>query len=203
MAVDKWSSDHSPFTSNPPTTGGVVAERSSMWPVSLGVICVIYALAVMACNCAGLFTAQIYQWIMELEQQYGQRDEAFIAQADVVMRMAWAYIGLAALAIIATAGLLWAGIGLIRRQSWSRVWLLAWALAEIFLIVMHCGIELLAAQQTEKLMQQRGLQSEIARMWIESIATMCVLSVLSLILPMLLLIWFNRVKIKNEVAEWV
>lgn len=188
--------------STPPIQGGEVPKIRPVWPVAIGVICITYAVAALACSCSGFFTGPIYEWMMEIDRESGEHDVEFQIQADQVRQVLWAYLTLSAAALANSVLLLVSAIALIRLRSWSRRALIAWSIIEFVLIVVHSAIEIAVAARTANVLAQRDMHASIDAVWFEAMLAVAGLVALSAIVPIFLLIWFSRAKIKQQLSSW-
>lgn len=197
---------------SPPTVPGPIemGEAPSQWPKVIGVVAIVFGvLGTIGGLCAGIgaLSTEVLKKIMSMAPQQPGVDQT--AQLDVAAQ----YQGLSLLNAFATLSiavlLIFGGAQLLKRQPVSRTTLLIWAVVKI--------VAVLAGSILAFVIQQKQMALAIQQMNTGSTATpIPAAGIMKLIgafgvgiavlwgwaLPVFFLIWFNRGKIKQEVAGW-
>lgn len=197
---------------SPPTIPGPIemGEAPSQWPKVIGVLAIVFGvLGAIGGLCAGLgaLSTDILKKIMSMAPQQPGVDQT--AQLDVAAQ----YQGLSLLNAFATVSiavlLIFGGAQLLKRQSVSRTTLLVWAVVKIVAVVAGSVLAFVIQQkQMELAIQQMNAGSTTAP--IPAAGIMKLIGAFGIgiavlwgwALPVFLLIWLNRGKIKQEVAGW-
>jgi hypothetical protein len=195
-----------PNVSLPPTQPRPWAtpENRPVWPTVIGIIgIVVGGLGLMG----GLWGA-IAPFFLKFMASYVPETER--ATLDVAQRWRGWTIPLSLVSGAVAVALLLAGIALLRRRARARQMCLTWAVAKMLLVLFSTVVGYRIAQQTVELTAQQstsapGMTPVVARQFAE-VGTMVGLGfglVWGWALPVFLLIWFGRGRIRDEVARWV
>ena len=195
-----------PTPSVPPTDAGAIPPRKSSWPMVIGIIAIILGSLGTLQGCmglgwpalAGLFTSALP------EEQAGMMD-ATKALTPLMMISA----GLTMLIAIV---LLIGGIGLTKRSPRSPKTCRIWAGLKMLLVVYTSTVTFLSTQAQMEAMQRMleedpNAPAAMAGFFGTLMAIIGpVIFVFAIVwgwaLPIFMLIWFSRRKIKAEVAHW-
>jgi hypothetical protein len=192
-----------PFVKHtPPTHAALLPAVPRAWPTVIGVIGVIYGSLMLVCNCGGVFTLRIFRWLNDFAVRSGEPDLVLQIQVRVLERIQALFIVHSVLAMAASAWLLIASIGLIRLRAWARRGLIAWATAELCLILSSLTLQAVLTGMTVRILQRESPDEDAAMVWVESALTMAATVLFSVVLPVFLLVWFYRARIRQEVAAW-
>ena len=185
----------------PPTevAAYAVPERPSSWPIVVGIIAIVLAVLDLLGSCGGIVTPFFADAIKEMAPAGQPTGMEFMQQ-----NMAWT-VGQALLSMGAAVLLLVAAIGLMKRRAWAVQPCLVWAILKIVLVLIGVVTGYAIAQETfESVAQQTpgmpGMSSGLFKSF--AVIGMCFGLVFGLALPVFMLIWFSRAKIKAEVAGW-
>ncbi|UCD76346.1 MAG: hypothetical protein JSV91_05360 [Phycisphaerales bacterium] len=178
----------------PPTVGAPVIQRQSAWPTVVGVIAIVWAILSYLGACFNLVMPWFLPVYHELVSRSMPPSEIRVLEATVPPAE-WAIItGLVAL-ILATLLTVGAVRLLKRRQSGATLCNL-WAAVSVFWVFAGLAINSL-------LMISRGGEELLnSPMIIGAILGACVGLGIGCALPVFMLIWFSRLAIREEVAEW-
>jgi hypothetical protein len=184
----------------PPVEPGSVHQSppDTRWPKVIGIICIIFGVLGALGGICGIFGSTISPLT-----QAGQPEEVRVALDK------WSGISVA-LAIVGMAVailLLIGGIKLVNRQPKAVSLLRTWAVIKIIVGVISGIVQVYIQRQTMAgIAGQTGPNApgpEFDGMMVGMMYVIGILSILWLLaLPVFLLIWFNRPKIKSEVATW-
>ncbi|MEE8155226.1 MAG: hypothetical protein V3T53_09775 [Phycisphaerales bacterium] len=195
-----------PTPITPPTDAGAIPTRQSTWPTVIGVIAIIFGSLATLQGCIGLGSSAMFGLFASAmpEEQAGLMD-ATKSLTPLIMISGGLTM---AIAIVLLIG----GIGLTRRSPRGPKTCRIWAGLKM-LIVVYGSIIGYLVQQAQMEAMQRMLEDN------PNTATampgffgplMAILGPLTLVfgivwgwaLPIFMLIWFSRRKIKAEVAQW-
>lgn len=203
MAADQLDSAPQATAMSPPIEPGAMgtSQLPSAWPKVVGIIAIVLASFDVLGGICGL----LIPFIMEPLQasmspaQRAQMATSMDQPASALIGMVF-YVGLGGV-------LLFIGIGLVRHRQWSVRFGRYWSIVKI-LVVIGTSLMGLAANpqnmQNMQNMQQASGTSGISAGWYQAFG-FCGLSfgfLWGCALPVFLLIWFGRRKIKQEVAAW-
>lgn len=189
-------------TGAPPTDFAGIPQPRSKWPTVIGVIGIVYGALMLLCNCGGLFTVQFYQWMSDLAAEAGEADPAFEIEMRVLESLQWTIVAAALIAMAATAWLIIASAALTGRRRWSRLGLMIWSTVELILLAASVGLQIHVAQRTAEALTAEGLSDEVAGVWLYTVIGIVFTIMVSGALPVFLLAWFSRAKIKAETEAW-
>jgi cytochrome c biogenesis protein CcdA len=186
-----------PFNTAPPAL-----ESPKSWHRTLGTIAIIFGSLGLLQGVIAPFTLLIVERQMQAAVKMGAEQEAvdsYLAQLKTV-----SYLGAATYFLLGIL-LLVGGILLLRKRSASATILKIWAVLKIaggaFILFKNSS---LTKMQMELMFSSQGKEAEV----VGSIATYAVWFgiIFGMIwlcaLPIFLLVWFNRSKIKQDIATW-
>ncbi len=193
-----------PMTS--PTDAGAIPPKPSSWPMVLGIIAIILGLLATLQGCMGLgWPALAALFTSALPEEQARMMDATKSLAPQMMILAGLTM---AIAIVLLIG----GIGLTKRSPRSPKTCRIWAGLKM-LLVIYSSIVGYLVQQAQMEAMQRMLEEDpnTAGMMPGFFGTLMaiigpVIFVFAIVwgwaLPIFMLIWFSRRKIKAEVAQW-
>ena len=178
----------------PPTQAPPPLVRASVWPTVVGIIGIIYAslgLFGTFCGLAFLFILLSYaDWLESFGIPEQEVQEMQASMSPVSWTVPASVVGLA------LASLLFVGaVRLLRRQAsgarlcalWSWI-IIPWTIiATVITLVFHFNTPVPSS----------GPAQQIGAAIVTVIGT-----VIGLVLPVFMVIWFSRVTIKSQVAQW-
>lgn len=187
----------SPPAAVPPTERGDDAprKRETAWPTVLAILSFVWGgLSLFFSGCAVAATP-FYAAMAKMFEEAGLEDEAADMQVMAEIWWWWVIQGLigTALAIL----LIVAGVGLLKRMyrgvRRARIW--SWLIVLQLFIMTPTNVYLT---------EYHGKDATDVDQFdvILAIGTMVFMAMFSLILPIFMLIWFARTRIKDEVSEW-
>jgi len=173
--------------------------RSPLWPTVLGVIAVVFGALGAIGACFRMLSLLIMQPLGQAAARQGQPDP-FAFMSD------WAgWIVTVSVAALLVAGMLLAGgIGLLRRAAWGRGVILAWVVAKMILVIAQVFMNFeMQKDQMAALAESgttvSGMQAMIQAMGVVGV----VIGILwGWALPVFMLIWLSRAKVRAQVAGW-
>ena len=199
-----------PALMTPPVEPGEIPHPTSAWPKVIGVITIVFgALGILVYGCGGLIGNVIVVALSGAAQSGGAIDPVNAAQMDVLRQyMPWTILsGLGSLALGVL--LLVAGIGLLRRRSWSRKASVVWSILRMTYAIPTGVLGYIVNTAQFEAMEQAAASSSspipsgfFAIMHSLGPAGLGCGLVWGWALPVFLLSWFSRSKIKAEVAQW-
>ncbi len=175
------------------------AERAS-WPGVVGVICIVFGGLGILGGVWGIIAPLFNEWLASLmppEQQATMEAAAKVNPYPVAT----------SLFMLAIAALLLAGgIGLVRRRGGAIGLLRAWAAIKIVWVIVGTFVGLHMTHALMEEMQNQmgsGPAPGMEAIMTASLVFGVVVGILwGCALPVFVLIWFSRRKIRNEVASW-
>ncbi|MCH8152385.1 MAG: hypothetical protein IH830_08445 [Planctomycetes bacterium] len=195
-----------PGLMTPPVEPGEIPHRPSAWPMVIGVIAIIFGSLAILQGCFGAVSSLF----MSSLSGFMPAEQATMLDAMEGLKP-WMIIG-AVLTLALGILLLVAGIGLVRRRAWSPTACMVWAGIKMMFVVGNTILADMAQQAQFEAMQEMMQQDPNmpAAMPAMMGSFMQVFGVFTIVLgilwgwalPVFLLIWFSRGKIKAEVAGW-
>lgn len=190
----------------PPIDAGEIPQQPSAWPKVIGVITIIFGSLAILQGCVGAVSSLFMSSLSAIVP--AEQAAVYDAMEDL---KPWMIIG-AVLALGLGILLLVAGIGLVRRRAWSPTACMVWAGIKMVFVVGYTILGDMAQQAQFEAMQEMMQQDPNmpAAMPAMMGSFMQVFGVFTIVLgilwgwalPVFLLIWFARSKIKAEVAGW-
>ena len=203
MAMQETGGVPAPATTPPTLPAELVASpRPTGWPMVIGVIAIVIgALGALGGLC-GAASPWFAGFIMN------QMPEAQRGAIEVTQKWwGWtvtAYLVSTAVAIL----LLVAGAGLVRRRAWARRTCINWAVLKMLLVVATTAMSYPIARETSEVTLRPSASAPSTPVNVQQFAELGMIVGLTFgllwgwALPVFLLIWFARGKIRNEVAGW-
>ncbi len=195
-----------PTPMTPPTDAGAIPLRKSTWPMVIGIIAIILGSLATPGGCMSLGSSAMFGlFASAMPEEQAEMMDATKAFMPLMMIAA----GLTTpIAIVLLIG----GIGLTKRSPWSPKTCRIWAGLKM-LIVVYGSIIGYLVQQAQMEAMQRMLEEDpnTAGAMPGFLGTfMAIIGPLILVfaivwgwaLPIFMLIWFSRRKIKAEIAQW-
>lgn len=198
MAADDMHNEpnyYSPYAPPTQTAGPQLPPRQSSWPTVIGIVSIAFAgLGILGGFC-GLVVALIMPRIMPPNQA-----TAAGVPPDWMPWMAVMWL----VGISLTVVLLIVGIGLLQRRAWSARLCPWWAAVYIVYAVISSIVNFFMQQDQFAEMSQTTQPASIPPGFGKTVASFSFVFglVWACALPVFMLIWFSRAKIKDEVASW-
>ena len=195
-----------PTPMTPPTDAGAIPPKPSSWPMVIGVIAIIFGSLATLQGCMGLgwpLVAGLFTSVMPEDQAEMMNTTEPLMPLMIIS---------AGLTMVIAIVLLIGGIGLTKRSPGSPKTCRIWAGSKMLLVV-YASIVGYLVQQAQMEAMQRMLEDDpnTAGAMPGIIGTiMAIVGPLFLVfaiiwgwaLPIFMLIWFSRRKIKAEIAQW-
>ncbi len=204
------SNEHS---ATPPTRAGTVPASTlpSTWPTILGVISIIFGLgaAVMYGLCGPIMT--LFMPMMAESFQGIPGGEASAAQMSALDDLKWLIIGMNLMLGIAGVLLLIAGTGILRRRAWCMRLVIIWAIGKIILSIpngfISHHINKVQMDAMREASAQTGGQNAPPAVLFGLVDSLSVIGIIvgiawAIALPVFMLFWFGRRKVRTEIAGW-
>lgn len=185
----------------PPTVPGTVglAPAPSTWPRVLGMIGIILGALGILGGLWGMVSPLFVSFMGSLMPPGAER--AFEAAEQM---NTWTVVG-SILGLLVAGLLLAGGIGLLRRRLWGLGCYGMWAILKILLVAVNAGIALSMQEATMEFINSSNPRGPIISAGFTSVMTVIVPAstlIWGWALPVFILIWLARVKIKAETAKW-
>ena len=195
-----------PTPMTPPTDAGAIQPKASAWPMVIGVIAIILGSLATLQGCMGLgWPALAALFTSAMPEEQAEMMDATKAFAPLIMISSGLTM---AIAIVLLIG----GIGLTKRSPWSPKTCKIWAGLKMLLVVYSSIVTFLSTQaQMEAIQRMLEEDPNTAGVMPGFFGTLMaiigpVILVFAIVwgwaLPIFMLIWFSRRKIKAEVAQW-
>ncbi len=191
-----WATPTPPTAAVPPPT----SERPSAWSTPLGVIAIVFGAGGMLMYAwSAIFPLVLPALLKVLPQQQ---------QASLAVTQQWQTwtVSSSMVAVCLAALLLAGGIGLLKRRPSARTLCMTWSVLKIVFVVAQVLVGRMI--QKDMLEAMRG-QPPVAGapgagtiMETAAAAGMCFSLLWGWALPVFLLIWFSRSRIKGDVTGW-
>lgn len=199
----------SPPSMTPPQYGGDIPTQPSSWPTVLGVLLIVLASLGLMSNVCGGIAAVFMPALMSQMGSTGQDDAVIKAQMDMASKYMAFNLANASILIVLGVILLIGGIGLLRRRRSAAGKVKLWAIGRMIWSLPAAYMTYLITADTLKVMQQAAAdnnQPMPAGVTVLFDALGPISAVVNLFMwcavPVFVLIWFMRRRIKNEVAAW-
>ena len=190
----------------PPTDAGAIQPRKSTWPMVIGIIAIILGSLATLRGCMSIGSSAMFGlFASAMPEEQAEMMEATKAFAPLIMISSGLTM---AIAIVLLIG----GIGLTKRNPRSPKTCKIWAGLKMVLVVYSSIVTFLSTQaQIEAMQRMLEEDPNTAGMMPGFFGTLMaiigpVILVFAIVwgwaLPIFMLIWFSRRKIKAEVAQW-
>jgi hypothetical protein len=189
----------SPYAA-PPTVASQIPIAPSRWPVVFGVFAIVFGVLGSCTNVWGVVSMIFFESMARMTEQ----PQEFI-DAVIVWRPHTIVFSLLAGALSIT--LLVGGIMLLRRRAASVGVLRTWSVARMLIVPGGAALAYVTQQAQFEAMRQ---QPEFANNPVMTDAFMQGMLIFAVVLtilwgwalPIVMLVWFSRAKIRSEVAAW-
>jgi hypothetical protein len=176
-----------PYMMQPP-------PRRSGWPVAVGVVSIILSSMGLLCYGCGSFSTLVNP-LLPPDLQTAAVTGGYLVYSVV------SYCG----SFVLSVWLLISGIGLCGRRGWSGPASLAWAVAKIAFVLMELIVGFaflpdMVNEMNEMFEETEGPALRVNETVVAIVSV--VLSVIALVWPVFLAIWFGRTNIRHEVETW-
>ncbi len=182
----------------PPTAPGLRRAGDPVWPLVIGILVMVLSAFAMLHGAIGLFRPAIMDVFDGVMPSKAPNPAAVMARWAPGLRIcAVVTLGLAGLAMAS-------GHGLLRCRRWSITTALAWSWLKIVWALTLSGVVLLMGQEQIAAVSQEAKLSG-AKAGVVHLVLVFGLLLLTLwraALPVFLLLWFNRAKVRQQVAGW-
>jgi hypothetical protein len=191
------------FSSTPPTIAGPLTTQSeTLWPRVIGIIAIVFGGFGLVCSGWGMFGVAIAKAMLKnVPNQGGQ-----VEQIEAMDRMQPWVVGSSLVALFVAILLLVAGIMLVRRRAVARTLCMSWAGIKIIFAIVNTIVSfMMQPGQIQSAPPQGAAAITTSMQTMEGpivIFFQLINLAWALALPVFMLIWFNRTKIKDEVATW-
>ena len=185
----------SPYAPPTQTAGPQLPPRQSRWPTVIGIVAIAFAgLGILGGFCGLVGTVTMFTVMPD--------DQA----AAAGMPSGWALwiVITSLLGLGLTVLLLIFGIGLLQRRPWSAKMCSRWAMVYIIYAVINSFMTYSMQQAQFAAMSQTTQPAPMPAGFEKTVAAfgLVIGLVWACALPVFMLIWFSRAKIKDEVASW-
>jgi len=184
----------------PPTQAGqmYIPTQPSKWPTVIGIIAIVFGVLGALGGIWGAITS-IFMDKMMFMTPPGQRDHI----VDSMREMSGLTIVGGLLSMFAAVLLFVAGVGLVKCRPWSGKLCNTWAFLKIVVLIFSTYVGYMTQQaMMEAMIQNNPNMAANPGMMIGASIGVFIGLVWGLALPVFMLIWFSRAKVKQEVATW-
>lgn len=186
----------------PPTEIGYapVPPAPSSWPTVIGIIAIVFGAGGILGGCWGSIAPLMLDQMTSFMPTAASR-----AQLEIVGQWAGLSVALSAGALLVATLLLIAGIGLVKRTAWAARATIVWVVAKLLFVAGQSIATYFIQQETMAAISQSDpslaqMPPGATEMMVVG-GTACAL-LWGWALPIFMLIWFARGKIRAEVATW-
>jgi len=185
------------------------AQGKSTWPIVLGIIALVFGLAGFLSNMWGIATPFFLEGLMSsmAGELGGEAEETVRATWEITRAWSNWLIGFGLLAVVVSGLLLVGGIMLLRRRAAAVPLLKLWAGVRMVTAIVGAYVGLQIQRQTFAALEQTmgAEMDQVPAGLLGATATFgTIFSVLfGWALPVIVLIWFSRQAIKDEVNDWM
>jgi len=189
------------YPAAPPTQPGMVGlpQRPSAWPKVIGIIAIVFGAGGSLGGIWGAVSPLFTDAFMSMvpgEQAAGMKE---------MMQQYKPYTIIGSLLSLGVAVLLLAaGIGLVQRRGWAPKISMLWSIVKIVFVIVNSIFGYMMAQASAAAMAQDPAMAQMPAgfMSVASGVGVALGACWGWALPVFMLVWFTRGKIKAEVAEW-
>ena len=199
-----------PPAMTPPVHGGDIPSRPKTWPTVIGVIMIIVASLGLLQNVCGGIVGVLMPALIQSMPAEAADDPSFKAQIEIGKRFLPFQLANAVVLLALGVLLLMAGIATVKRKRVAVKYSRSWAVARILWAFTAAVATYFIMIETIKTMEQAA--ADAGQPMPSGIMTFMQMlgpigAVINLIfwcaLPVFVLIWFARQKIKEDVATWL
>ncbi len=172
----------------------------SKWPMTIGVISIVFGSLGLICYGCGSANTAASPWLVNMmpEDQRPPLAGGMLLTIQLFQQCS---------ASLLSVWLLIAGIGVVRRRSWSRTQCIGWSVVKILVTVASTTITILLTSQFVQHINDQMSQGGRTAPLFTVTEGMFIIFVLAgvawaLFWPVFLLAWFSRVSVRQEVATW-
>lgn len=192
-----------PITLTPPTLAEPLLgpKPQSKWPMPVGVIAIVVASLSILMNACGAVS------MVMMSTVYSRMPAANVAAtmpAEMLEMPPEVLVSLAVRGVLSIV-LLAIGIGIVQRRRWSARAARSWAIVAIVVCLLTAVVEHRAQERNLKIMANTpGMAMPMGQGMFSSLMMLQVYVWLLVrsALPVFLLVWFGRQRIREEVASW-
>lgn len=200
MAADQFDSTPPHPTMSPPIEPAAMGSSTPppAWHKPIGIIAIVFGSLGMLGGFWGMLAPRV------MGKMASSMPPEAAGQFQVMEEFAgWTLASSVAGLVVATA-LLAAGIGVVQQRRWGVTVSLMWAVVKMLLVVATGVLTYQVFQETTARMSQtQGMQAMPGGFMSAMGAAMMGVTILwGWALPVFLLVWFGRRKIKQQVASW-
>ncbi len=201
---------HDQRTMTPPTVPTTAPQqrlrRPSQWPTVIGILAIIFGAFAVLGGCGGIVSPWFMSAIVEaMPEDHTMGMEAMVEWGHWMIGSSLVGLGLGVL-------LLLGGVSLMQRRPRGRTMCLTWALLRMPVVGLGLVVGYLMQQDQLMAMQEMfasdpsvpaAMSAMFGRFMQAGVLAGSVIGLLwGWALPVFMLIWFSRGKIKTEVAAW-
>lgn len=183
----------------PPTQAGPLTTVTppSTWPTVIGVIAIVFGAGGILFSLLGLASIVFMEKLIEsVDEEQAEMMQA--AQGNAGWSIVLTLLGFT-LAVMLLAG----GIGVAKRRLWGVKVCRIWAILRIIHVLFGTVLGYIAYQKAlETMYQQSSGATPMTPPPIFALLGVCFELVWGMALPVFMLIWFSRSRIKEEIKGW-
>lgn len=181
--------------------GSAVLPESSRWPAVVGIIGIVFAALGLLGGCLGTLTVFALDFMRDLMEQAGQDTSTL----DDMANNKALYGGMAIAALVLSILLLVAGVQILRRRRGAYGLTLTWALLKLLYVAGKVPVDYNAAIKQMEAMKDQSTPgaSAVADMGPAiAIGSAAFNAVWGVALPIFMLIWLARPRVRREMSSW-
>jgi hypothetical protein len=184
-------------------------QRNSTWPVVLGIVALVFGVAGFLGNLWGTVATSVAEGLVSsmTGQLSGQEEEVVGVVFEITRSWRVWTIGVALIGALVSAMLLVGGILLLLRRAAAAPLLKLWAVARMVMVIVGGYVGLQVQRETMAAMHEL-MGAEMGQIPPGLVAATTAFGMMFGIvfgwaLPVFVLVWFARQKIKDEVDGWM
>ena len=192
----------------PPTLPGqlpVSQQTSAHWSKPIGIIATVLGALGILGGGGGLLTPFFMSLMSELMREVVPKGQPTGMEAlEALEQWSGWLITCSLLAIVIAAMLLAAGIGMLRHRRWAVRLGIYWATVKILFVVVQAAFNVPMQKEQLAAMGQMPNTPQLSGSFASAMTILTVIIGVAWgwALPVFLLIWFSRRKVKDDIAGW-
>lgn len=187
-----------------PVAQGEIPDQRSTWPKVIGIIAIVLGICGLGCTCIQAGSQFMMERFLAMAEQGNMPREELAKlelQTELLRDFMALTLSLAVVGLVLAGWLLINGIGLTMRKGWTGRSCMLWSIAKALFVFGSVGVAFYMAGVTTKRMEEAGITLTPFEQTMQTLNPL-IFGVWGLVLPVFLMIWFSRGKIRNEVSSW-
>ncbi len=183
---------------SPPSEIGEMPDKPSSWPTGIGVLGIVLASLGLVGGCCGLLTPVFWSTMVDFMNSSGNVPEQQIQAMQAAKPPTGWSVGAGLIGLVLATLLMIGSIKVIRRRAEGVTLCKIWAWVAIPWSVLAFIVNMYIQMQIPQEAQQMGAAGQVAGLAFGA----CMTLVFGIGIPIFMLAWFSRQKIRDEIAGW-